>query len=267
MSERKSEVYHWLLSISNGLGLERLAEDFESRGFRNVSSLKYVRASDLDVLFPSPHKLMMAEKRILETELEQLKKNGKSEKPTTLLPRELFASSTQTCSPPGSSAPSNLVLFNNVHFVSKSSVGASNQKEIAEEKKVPQVANQTNSYLQRREEDLNQDNEVLAAQMQSASNLLTEKMRAFDSYETGTTGGQKLCSLCHLAGHNKNKCTNGPCKGIDFCQYRDKHPEVRAEIQELKKVLKDLEKRNEKRKMNLTYSRLQERGRQVVSLQ
>ena len=64
MSEPKSEVYLWLHSISNGLGLERLAVEFESRGFRKTSSLKYIKLSDLDVLFPSPHKLLMAEKRI-----------------------------------------------------------------------------------------------------------------------------------------------------------------------------------------------------------
>ena len=63
MSEGKSEVFLWLRSISNGLGLERLAEEFESRGFRKTSSLKYIRSSDLDVLFPSPHKLLLAEKK------------------------------------------------------------------------------------------------------------------------------------------------------------------------------------------------------------
>ena len=69
MATPKSEVYQWLCSISNGLELERLAGEFESRGFRTVDSLKYIKSSDLDVLFPSPHKLMMAEKRIIESEI------------------------------------------------------------------------------------------------------------------------------------------------------------------------------------------------------
>ena len=46
----------------------------------------------------------------------------------------------------------------------------------------------------------------------------------------------------------KNKCRNAPCKGIDFCHNRDKHPEFRAEIQDLKKVVKELEKKQEKAK-------------------
>ena len=43
-------------------------------------------------------------------------------------------------------------------------------------------------------------------------------------------------------GHNKNKCRNAPCKGFDFCHNCDKHPEFQAEIQDLTKVVKDLEK-------------------------
>ena len=73
MLEAKSEVFLWLCSISNGLGLERLAKEFESRGFRKTSYLKYIRSSDLGVLLPSPHKLLLAEKKIIESKLEQLK--------------------------------------------------------------------------------------------------------------------------------------------------------------------------------------------------
>ena len=97
MSEAKSEVFLWLHSISNGLGLERLAEEFESQGFRKTSSLKYIRSSDLDVLFPWLHKLLLAEKRIMETKLEQLKRREENpgQKAQTLPPRELFPLTTQ----------------------------------------------------------------------------------------------------------------------------------------------------------------------------
>lgn len=119
MSEAKSEVFLWLRSISNGLGLERLAVEFESWGFRKTSSLKYIRSSDLDVLFPSPHKLLLAEKRIIETELEQLKRQeNPGRKAQTLPPRELFPSFTQGSRGSSVSSPtqaSNLVLFNNVY--------------------------------------------------------------------------------------------------------------------------------------------------------
>ena len=71
---------------SNGLEPERLAGELESRGFRTVDSLKYIKSSDLDVLFPSPHKLMMAEKRIIESEIEKVKSLKRGQLP----PRELF---------------------------------------------------------------------------------------------------------------------------------------------------------------------------------
>lgn len=248
MSEPKSEVYLWLHSISNGLGLERLAVEFESRGFRKTSSLKYIKLSDLDVLFPSPHKLLMAEKRIIESELERLKQ-GNPGKNLSLPPRELFPPSSTEKGFGVSSvlSPSNLV-FNVMQLNNNGTVSANIESETAEENKAPQVGSQTNSYLQRREAQLKEDNVLLAAQIESAREMLTEKSRMFENYDNSGTGRQKLCTLCHAAGHNKTKCRNAPCKGIAFCSNRDKHPEVRAEIQDLKKVLKDLEKRQDKSK-------------------
>lgn len=253
MSEPKSEVYLWLNSISNGLGLERLAVEFESRGFRKTSSLKYIKLSDLDVLFPSPHKLLMAEKRIIESELERLKQENPGQN-LSLPPRELFPSSTRkgfdgnsVSSHSASNLVFNVMQLNNSPNIN-STVSANIESETAEENKAPQVGSQTNSYLQRREAELKQDNVLLAAQIESARSLLTEKSQIFENYDNGSTGRQKLCTLCHTAGHNKTKCRNAPCKGIAFCNNRDKHPEVRAEIQDLKKVLKDLEKRQEKSK-------------------
>ena len=61
----KSEVYHWLKSLSPGMKLERLSLQFESRGFRSRRSLAYVKSEDLDSFFPSPDKLLLAERRVL----------------------------------------------------------------------------------------------------------------------------------------------------------------------------------------------------------
>ena len=68
-----SEVYQWLKSISSGLNLERLAKEFEIRGFSSFQSLKYLQKEDLDAFFPSPQKLLLAEKRILQEEINKLK--------------------------------------------------------------------------------------------------------------------------------------------------------------------------------------------------
>ena len=51
LSKMSSEVFQWLKSISNGLNLERLAEEFEVRGFVTQQSLKYIQKEDLDAFF------------------------------------------------------------------------------------------------------------------------------------------------------------------------------------------------------------------------
>ena len=69
----KSEVYHWLKSLSPGMKLERLSVQFESKGFRSRRSLAYVKSEDLDSFFPSPDKLLLAERRVLDAELTNIK--------------------------------------------------------------------------------------------------------------------------------------------------------------------------------------------------
>ena len=65
-----SEVYTWLKSLPGGLVLEKCSRVFESRGFLTLSSLKYLRPGDIDAFFPSPERLLLEEKRILESEIK-----------------------------------------------------------------------------------------------------------------------------------------------------------------------------------------------------
>ena len=67
-----SEVKQWLMSIGIP-GIERLADEFESRGFSTRKSLQYLQVGDLDYIFSSPKRLLLAEKRALDHELRQLK--------------------------------------------------------------------------------------------------------------------------------------------------------------------------------------------------
>ena len=156
MATPRSEVYQWLCSISNGLQLERLAGEFESRGFRTVDSLKYIKSSDLDVLFPSPHKLMMAEKRIIESEIEKVKslKSGQlpPREPFPALPRQVSYDQTPTFPSPSAA---NVVFLNNTSINKTFRLTA----KVIE----PQVSTQPTSYLKRRGDDLKHDNDLLAA--------------------------------------------------------------------------------------------------------
>ena len=77
-----TEVFLWLKSLSPSMKLERLSPEFETRGFRSRRSLAYVQTEDLDSFFPSPTKLLLAERCILEAELNKIKaeNNGQSTK-------------------------------------------------------------------------------------------------------------------------------------------------------------------------------------------
>lgn len=83
-----SEVREWLCSISHGLDLQRLAPSFESRGFKTKTSLAYLEKNDLEIIINSPDKLLLAEKRIIEKELENIKR-------PSFEPKELFPPKNQ----------------------------------------------------------------------------------------------------------------------------------------------------------------------------
>ena len=92
-----SEVFNWLKNLPGGLRLEKCSKEFESRGFQSLSSLKYLHPGDIDAFFPSPDKLLLAEKRILETKIKVVvdSENGRLPlKPVELLQR--FESSSGT---------------------------------------------------------------------------------------------------------------------------------------------------------------------------
>ena len=75
-----TEVFLWLKPLSPSIKLQWLLPEFETRGFRSRRSLAYVQTEDLDLFFPSPTKLLLAERRILEAEFKKIKaeNNGQS---------------------------------------------------------------------------------------------------------------------------------------------------------------------------------------------
>ena len=90
-----SEVKQWLMSIGIP-GIERLADEFESRGFSTRKSLQYLQNGDLDYIFSSPKRLLIAKKRALGHELRQLKLKSQEPGSTThLMPKQLQFSSNE----------------------------------------------------------------------------------------------------------------------------------------------------------------------------
>ena len=92
----ESEAYVWLKSLSPGIKLEKLSVPFESRG----RSLACVKSEDLDSFFPSSNKLLLAERRVLETGLSSIKtERGRQSNLNHLEPKRL------NMTPSTSSAP------------------------------------------------------------------------------------------------------------------------------------------------------------------
>ena len=142
-----SEVYSWLSSISNGLNLQRLAPEFERRGFRSKHSLKYMNENDLEIIINSPDKLLLAERRILEKELQELKK-------PSLQPKELF--------PPSSPGPLQFVSGNSTLLVGpSSSVSVQSIEGPATEGKSREKTTDHSSYLERKSAELTENLSLL----------------------------------------------------------------------------------------------------------
>ena len=80
---KTSEVYMWLKSLCPTMKLERLSPQFETMGFRSRRSLAFVKTEDLDSFFPYPGKLLLAERHILEAELNDIKAENHQQPHTT----------------------------------------------------------------------------------------------------------------------------------------------------------------------------------------
>ena len=228
-----SEVYSWLSSISNGLNLQRLAPEFERRGFRSKHSLKYMNENDLEIIINSPDKLLLAERRILEKELQELKK-------PSLQPKELF--------PPSSPGPLQFVSGNSTLLVGpSSSVSVQSIEGPATEGKSREKTTDHSSYLERKSAELTENLSLLQTQITSASDQLQSVRREYEEASSKANGRRgKLCGRCHLAGHYKGRCSNAPCTDMNKCGASEKHPESKSEIQELQKLIRDLEKKEAK---------------------
>ena len=226
-----SEVKQWLMSIGIP-GIERLADEFESRGFLTRKSLQYLQDGDLDYIFSSPKRLLLAEKRALDHELRQLKL--KSQEPgitAHLMPKQLQFSSNepQTWPAEGETAT------------------ASNSSSTTTRK--------IDSPLDRRKQELVENVSFLEAQISSAEDHLAKLKGENDLLQTVSRG--RICSHCHQSGHNRNNCRGIACDSHTKCKLKDKHPELGKSISETQKMLTVLRKNKETAKQSLEQFMLQ----------
>ena len=210
-----SEVKNWLLSLGIP-GIERLTEEFESRGFSTRKSLQYLQDGDLDYIFSSPKRLLLAEKRALTHELQKIKSWESQD--GHLRPRQLnFCQNSQQA-------------------WSVESPACTTTREI-------------DSPLDRRKQELVENVSFLEAQISSAEEHLAKLKGENDLLQTVTRG--RICSHCHQSGHNKNSCRGVVCDSHLKCKLKDKHPDLGKSISETQKTLTVLRKNKETAKQTL----------------
>ena len=183
-----SEVYTWLSSISHGLNLERLAPEFERRGFQSMHSLKYIGQNDQEVIINSPDKLLLAERRILEKELEEIKK-------PSLQPKELFPSpysgSLQVVSPINS--PVLVSTTRSGPASSSSNVPVS--RTMDQQSAVNESNEQSTTYLEKKSGELTENLSIIQTQIKSATDQLEIVRNQYEQASSKANGRRrKLCT-------------------------------------------------------------------------
>ena len=230
-----SEVYSWLSSISHGLDLERLAPEFERRGFQSMHSLKYIGQNDLEDIINSPDKLLLAERRILEKELEEIKKPSPQ-------PKELFPSPYPGSLPVVSPINSPVLVSTTSSGPASSSSNVPVSGTMYQQSAVNKSNEQSTTYLHKKSGELTENLSIIQTQIKSATDQL-EIVR--NQYEQASTEGnghrtEKLRTRCPQPGHYRARCSNPTCMDMNNCGASEKHPESKNEITELRKLIKNL---------------------------
>jgi len=101
------------------------------------------------------------------------------------------------------------------------------------------------SPLDLKEEELKENVTVLQVQLSTAREELNNLKQQDKQFLSLSSIRARMCTVCHVAGHTKTTCKNEPCK------VREKHPEYRANIQELQRTIKNLEQQSADEEANI----------------
>ena len=108
------------------------------------------------------------------------------------------------------------------------------------------------SPLDLKEEELNENLTVLQVQLSAAREELKNLKQQDEQFFSLCSIRAGMCTVCHVAGHTKTTCKNEPaCTNISCCKIREKHPEHRANIQELQRTIKNLEQQSADEEANI----------------
>ena len=107
------------------------------------------------------------------------------------------------------------------------------------------------SPLDMKEEELKENLTVLQVQLSTAREELNNLKQQDKQFLSLSSIRARMCTVCHVAGHTKTTCKNEPCTNISCCKVREKHPEHRANIQELQRTIKNLEQQSADEEANI----------------
>ena len=220
--------------LPGGLGLEKCSRVFESRGFLTLSSLKYLRPGDIDAFFPSPEKLLLAEKRILESEIKGIV--DPESRRTPLRPQELserfnsYSDTWENCYASSSyqTAPSNQSLPPNILPTTTAACNTA-ERSIA--------GGQEMKPLDRKRDEMNENLLVLKLQITSASGQLQKLKAEQQEFNSLAAIRGRICNRCHRSGHTKTTSKSSPCESTNNCKIHEKHPEIKNKISSLQAEL------------------------------
>ena len=169
----------------------------------------------------------MEERRILEKELEEIKK-------PSLQLKELFPSpytgSLQVVSP-----------INSPVLVRTTSSGPASSSS-----NVP--VSGTTTYLEKKSGELTENLSIIQTQIKSTTDQLEIVRNQYEQASSKANGRRagKLCTRCHQPGHYRARCSNPTCMDMNNCDASEKHTESKIEITELRKLIKGLQKKEAK---------------------
>ncbi|CAH3164230.1 unnamed protein product [Pocillopora meandrina] len=183
--------------------LERLSLRFESWGFRSRGSLP----------FHSPDKLLLAERRISEAELNNTK---------TLTCRRPHLEPKQL-----NMAPCENVSSADESFWRDFFVGNWSKLPFIRAFGHPEM---TQSPLEQRAVELSENVTLLEVQDGSDTNQLQGKQRALEDLPAVNDRRGKVCTRCRTSDYERTNCKKTPCNDVNSCKLKDKHPESLTEI-------------------------------------
>jgi len=172
----------------------------------------FLKVTDLEEIFSEGGTLLLAERRVLEFELQKLQAGVRNTVSTNSQVGECCENSTP----------------------------------------VPRlISSQPHRPLDQKHHELSQNVQLLEVQVKSATEHINSLKERYEHFQPLASLRQRLCSKCHTTGHSKSTCSSTVCTDVTSCKVRDKHPELKTEISELQSELKQLQKKHDDAKKDL----------------